>query len=66
MKLLNGKEVAARVKAELKTEVDALKEKNINPGLAVIIVGVGRLRSGKDIHLDTSKKLCCYHNMLMI
>ncbi len=38
-KLLMGKEVSARIKAELKTEVEALKEKGINPGLAVIIVG---------------------------
>ncbi len=38
-KLLMGKEVSARIKAELKTEVDKLKEKGIVPGLAVIIVG---------------------------
>ena len=38
-KLLMGKEVSARIKAELKTEVENLKEEGINPGLAVIIVG---------------------------
>jgi methylenetetrahydrofolate dehydrogenase (NADP+)/methenyltetrahydrofolate cyclohydrolase len=38
-KLLMGKEVSARIKAELRKEVEALKEKEINPGLAVIIVG---------------------------
>jgi methylenetetrahydrofolate dehydrogenase (NADP+)/methenyltetrahydrofolate cyclohydrolase len=34
-----GKEVSARIKAELRKEVEELKEKGINPGLAVIIVG---------------------------
>ncbi|MCI8405261.1 MAG: bifunctional methylenetetrahydrofolate dehydrogenase/methenyltetrahydrofolate cyclohydrolase FolD [Clostridia bacterium] len=38
-KLLMGKEVSARIKSELRTEVEELKKKGINPGLAVIIVG---------------------------
>ena len=38
-KLLMGKKVSARIKAELKTEVENLKKEGINPGLAVIIVG---------------------------
>ena len=38
-KLLMGKEVSARIKAELKNEVENLKKEGINPGLAVIIVG---------------------------
>ena len=38
-KLLMGKEVSARIKEELKTEVENLKKEGINPGLAVIIVG---------------------------
>lgn len=38
-KLLMGKEVSARIKAELKTEADKLKASGITPGLAVIIVG---------------------------
>lgn len=37
--LLKGKEVSARIKAELKKEVEELKAEGINPGLAVIIVG---------------------------
>lgn len=37
--LLKGKEVSARIKAELKTEVEKLKEQGITAGLAVIIVG---------------------------
>ena len=38
-KLLMGKEVSARIKAELAEEVKNLKKEGINPGLAVIIVG---------------------------
>ena len=38
-KLLMGKEVSAKIKAELRTEVEELKKKGIVPGLAVIIVG---------------------------
>ena len=38
-KLLLGKEVSARIKGELRTEVEELKKQGINPGLAVIIVG---------------------------
>ncbi|MGN0108209.1 MAG: bifunctional methylenetetrahydrofolate dehydrogenase/methenyltetrahydrofolate cyclohydrolase FolD [Hominilimicola sp.] len=34
-----GKEVSARIKSELKAEVEELKKQGINPGLAVIIVG---------------------------
>ena len=37
--ILKGKEVSARIKTELKTEVEKLKEQGILPGLAVIIVG---------------------------
>jgi methylenetetrahydrofolate dehydrogenase (NADP+)/methenyltetrahydrofolate cyclohydrolase len=38
-KVLNGTELAGKVKAELKIEVEALKQKGINTGLAVVIVG---------------------------
>ncbi len=38
-KVLNGTELAAKVKSELKAKIDELKSKGINPGLAVIIVG---------------------------
>lgn len=37
--VLSGTELAAKVKSELKTKIDELKLKGINPGLAVIIVG---------------------------
>ena len=39
-KLINGKEISAALRAELKAETDALIEKTgVQPGLAVIIVG---------------------------
>lgn len=38
-KILSGKEVSARVKAELKQQVEEMKKGGTNPGLAVIIVG---------------------------
>ena len=37
--IIDGKQVAANIRAELKAEVAALKEKNIVPGLGVILVG---------------------------
>lgn len=37
--LIDGKEIAKQIRAELKSEVQALKEKNIYPGLAVVLVG---------------------------
>lgn len=37
--VIDGRAVSASVRAELKREVDALREKGITPGLAVVIVG---------------------------
>ena len=37
--LIDGKELAKKIKEELRQEVDTLKEKGINPKLAVILVG---------------------------
>jgi methylenetetrahydrofolate dehydrogenase (NADP+)/methenyltetrahydrofolate cyclohydrolase len=37
--ILDGKAVAARIKREIRTEVERLKERGISPGLAVILVG---------------------------
>ena len=37
--IIDGKQVAADMRAELKTEVASLKEKGIVPGLAVVLVG---------------------------
>lgn len=38
-RLIDGKKIAAQIRAEVKAEVDALKKKGITPGLAVVIVG---------------------------
>lgn len=37
--IIDGKQVAAQMREELKAEVDALREKGIIPGLGVILVG---------------------------
>jgi methylenetetrahydrofolate dehydrogenase (NADP+)/methenyltetrahydrofolate cyclohydrolase len=37
--LIDGKKVAERIREDLKKEVDELKSKGINPGLAVVLVG---------------------------
>lgn len=39
MELLNGKELAQKLQQEMTQEVTALKEKGLQPGLAVILVG---------------------------
>jgi len=54
-KLLLGKEVSARIKGELREEVTALKEKGINPGLAVIIVGDD---PASRVYVNNKKKAC--------
>ncbi|MDF7799939.1 bifunctional methylenetetrahydrofolate dehydrogenase/methenyltetrahydrofolate cyclohydrolase FolD [Pontiellaceae bacterium B1224] len=38
-KIIDGKQIAAEIREELKAEVTALKEKGIVPGLGVILVG---------------------------
>ncbi len=39
-KIISGKEIAAEIRAELKPEIDRLKEKQgVTPGLAVVLVG---------------------------
>jgi len=37
--LIDGKKVAADIRAQLKTEIEELKSKGIHPGLAVVLVG---------------------------
>ena len=39
MEIIDGKELAKKVRANLKKEVDILKEQGIKPKLAVIVVG---------------------------
>ena len=54
-KLLMGKEVSARIKGELSQEVKVLKEKGINPGIAVIIVGDD---PASRVYVNNKKKAC--------
>lgn len=54
-KILDGKMVSQRIKDELSKEVLELKEKGINPGLAVIIVGDD---PASRIYVNNKKKAC--------
>ena len=54
-KILNGKEVSARIKVELKTETENLKKKGIDAGLAVIIVGDD---PASRVYVNNKKKAC--------
>lgn len=53
--LLNGKEVAKKIKEDLKVEVDELKEKGINPKLAVIMVGNNE---ASKVYVKNKSKAC--------
>ena len=53
--ILNGKEVAERIKEELKGKVSELKNQGIFPSLAVIIVGDD---PASRIYVDNKKKAC--------
>ncbi|MBR2500623.1 MAG: bifunctional methylenetetrahydrofolate dehydrogenase/methenyltetrahydrofolate cyclohydrolase FolD [Clostridia bacterium] len=54
-KVLDGKKVSQRIKEELKAEVIEMKEKGINPGLAVIIVGDD---PASRVYVNSKKKAC--------
>lgn len=54
-KILSGKEVSARIKAELKKEAEGLKKNGIMPGLAVIIVGDD---PASRVYVNNKKKAC--------
>lgn len=54
-KILSGKEVSARIKAELKEEADKLKAQGIMPGLAVVIVGDD---PASRVYVNNKKKAC--------
>ncbi|MBR7163742.1 MAG: bifunctional methylenetetrahydrofolate dehydrogenase/methenyltetrahydrofolate cyclohydrolase FolD [Clostridia bacterium] len=56
-KILDGKAVSQRIKDELRSEVENLKAKGINPGLAVIIVGDD---PASRIYVNNKKKACEY------
>lgn len=53
--ILDGKAVAAKVKAEVAKEVEALKAKGITPGLAVVIVGDD---PASRVYVNNKKKDC--------
>ncbi len=38
-KIISGTEIAEQIRAELRTEIAALKERGVTPGLAVVLVG---------------------------
>ena len=56
-KILDGKELSAKIKDELKAEVEALTAQNINPALAVIIVGDD---PASKIYVKNKKLACEY------
>lgn len=53
--LINGKEISASVKQDIKKEVALLKEKNIEVGLAVVIVGNN---PASRVYVNAKKKAC--------
>ena len=55
--LIDGKLISAQIKDELKAEVAVLKEKGINPCLAVIQVGNNPASS---VYVNNKKKACAY------
>lgn len=55
MKLINGKEIAALTREEIKNEVAALKKDGISVGLAVIIVGDD---PASRVYVNNKKKAC--------
>ncbi|HHU83596.1 MAG TPA: bifunctional methylenetetrahydrofolate dehydrogenase/methenyltetrahydrofolate cyclohydrolase FolD [Clostridiales bacterium] len=55
MNIINGKEIAAELRMQLKEKVEKLKEKNIHIGLAVIIVGDN---PASRIYVNNKKKAC--------
>ncbi len=56
-KILDGKALSARIKDELKNEVVLLKEKGINPCLAVVIVGDD---PASRVYVNNKKAACEY------
>ena len=53
--IINGKELSKKIKKELKEKVKELKEKGINPKLAVIMVGDD---AGSQVYLRNKSKAC--------
>lgn len=59
-KLIDGKEVSTHVKTKVKEEVELLKEKGIEPALAVIIVGND---PASRVYVNNKKKACEFTGM---
>ena len=55
MELINGKELAKKVREELREEVIKLKKKNVYPKLAVIMVGHDR---ASEVYVRNKNKAC--------
>lgn len=55
MELINGKELAKIIRGELKKKVDALKLHNVNPKLAVIMVGSDK---ASEIYVRNKSRAC--------
>lgn len=55
MKLINGKELAKKIRESLKLEVEELKKQGINPKLAVIMVGDDKASS---VYVKNKNKAC--------
>ena len=53
--LIDGKEVSKKIKEELKIEVEELKQKGINPKLAVIMVGNNK---ASEVYVRNKSKAC--------
>lgn len=53
--LINGKEISAKVKADVAKETEALAELGITPGLAVVIVGDN---PASRVYVNNKKKAC--------
>ena len=53
--VISGKEVSAKVRAEVREECERLKEKGVTPGLAVIIVGDD---PASRVYVNNKKKAC--------
>lgn len=55
MEIIDGKELAKNIRADLKNEVDELKKKGINPKLAVIMVGDDK---ASKVYVKNKSKAC--------
>ena len=62
-KLILGKEIAAQIKEELRTEVAQLKEKDIVPGLVTIIVGED---PASQVYVGQKQKACADLGMFSV